>query len=206
MGIKDKFKFKNKYNFRKFLPWIGAGVAVFGIVVAVIAMLPQGGEAGTRNQGLMMAALFFGVLPGIGLFLFTWNSQGGLVSPVKTKQVGPVKDMVLCLNFYPRQLGGIKVENMAPGDVALDADEWDCENNRLKYKLQYWNVDQAKLVAFRLSDKVTYTPDMVARMIGCEPLQKLKAIQSGWIERLAPFAPVAALGIGAILFVIVMGE
>ena len=58
----------------------------------------------------------------------------------------------------------------------------------------------------KLSDDITYQPDRLARMIGCMPLKRLKSLKFSILENLAPFAPVVALLIGLILYLVVAGD
>jgi len=113
------------------------------------------------------------------------------------KRQKPDEDMVLCLNIYEDKIVG---EYMLKKSVCLDADIWEVGSKKHLVQTnknnQWGHLD--------LPDDIVYPPERLARMMGCEPLRKLKSLKFTWFEKAAPFAPVVALLIGALLFIIVL--
>lgn len=116
-----------------------------------------------------------------------------LKSPFKKED----SDSAECLNIYP---DCIKVETMLKKSISSDADMWQFGTKKF-YIQCYIN---GKYTGFKLPDTISYPPERLARMMGCQPLRRLKSLKFGLLEQLAPFAPVVALGIGALLFIIVV--
>lgn len=153
------------------------------------------------GTGVIML-LMFGLIIG-GIFAIKHWKGGGSFSfkfrkpslkNIKKPPVDP--NTVLCLNIYPDKIVG---EYMLKSSVDATANIW--EKGAKKYILQVHK--DKKYQAVRLPDAVVYPPERLARMMGCEPLRKLKSLKFKWYEQLAPFAPVVALLIGFVLFVIV---
>ena len=113
------------------------------------------------------------------------------------KKHKPDENLILCLNEYPEKLVG---EYMLKTSVCKDADTWDWGSK--KYLFQIYDGKTYK--RFDLPDTIAYPPERLARMMGCEPLRRLKSLKFTWLERAAPFAPVVAILIGAFLFIIVL--
>ncbi len=130
---------------------------------------------------------------------FAGFSFSKIKSNVKSgiKRQKPSDDMVLCLNVYENKIVG---EYMLKNSVCKDADIW--EYNSKKYLLQTNKDNQWKRID--LPEDISYPPERLSRMMGCEPLRKLKSLKFTWYEKVAPFAPVVALLIGALLFIIVL--
>lgn len=118
-------------------------------------------------------------------------------SKIKATVQKPNTNTILCLNIYEDKIVG---EYMLKTSVCKDADIW--EYGSKKYLLQL--NDNGVWKRLDLPDVIAYPPERLARMMGCEPLRKLKSLKFTWYEKVAPFAPVVAILIGALLFIIVL--
>jgi len=130
----------------------------------------------------------------------SFRSLGNLTpSKIKAnvKNQKPNTDIILCLNIYSDKIIG---EHMLKASVCKDADIW--EYGSKKYLLQI--NDKGSWKRLDLPDVIAYPPERLARMMGCEPLRKLKSLKFTWYEKVAPFAPVVAILIGAFLFMVVL--
>lgn len=112
-----------------------------------------------------------------------------------TREKAP-DDTILCLNVYQDRIVG---EYIPKDKVNSDADRWELGTK--KYILQ--QIPDKEPGQLELPDTIAYPPERLARMMGCEPLRKLKSLKFKWYEQLAPFAPVIAFVIAAILFIVV---
>lgn len=151
------------------------------------------------GTGIIMLVGIFAIIGGIFAFKF-WRSGGSLsVKSVKTGFTRQKKDpdSILCLNVYPTKIVG---ENMLKKSVHPDAKVWELGTR--KYLLQ--KVENRQYLPLELPDEIAYPPERLARMMGCEPLRRLKSLKFKWYEQLAPFAPVIALVIGSILLIVVV--
>lgn len=107
-------------------------------------------------------------------------------------------NLVACFNDYP---DCYKMEYMLKTSVAKGADL--IKIGAKQCYMQGW--DGKKFIAVHEPKDIVYPTERLARMMGCEPLKKLKSLKFSRWEQLAPFAPVAALLIGTFLFVIIVG-
>lgn len=110
----------------------------------------------------------------------------------------PVDDSEWCFNIYPEK---IAVERMLKTSIHKNARLWQVGNKQCRFQ-KY--VGKQYVPAY-LPDDIAFPPERLARMMGCEPLKKLKSLKFSWLENLAPFAPVVAMLIAAILFIVVIG-
>lgn len=104
-------------------------------------------------------------------------------------------DTIECFNIYEHEIRG---ETMLKKSVCKDADIWEVGNKKMLWQKRMDGDKDFSRVD--LPDEVHYPPERAARMIGCEPLRKLKSLKFNWYEHLAPFAPVIALGIVIFIF------
>lgn len=105
---------------------------------------------------------------------------------------------ILCWNVYD---DCIRVEEMLKNSVCEDADAWQYASK--KYAFQYFKGSH--YYAGKLPAVPNYPPEKLARMHGAPDVRKLLSLRFDWWHNLAPFAPVAALGIGALLFIMILG-
>ncbi len=98
-----------------------------------------------------------------------------------------------CFNVYKNKM---IVENVGGVENLFT---WDISNKPHVFQ----SCVEGASTLIKLSDDITYQPDRLARMIGCVPLKRLKSLKFSILENLAPFAPVIALLIGLILYLIV---
>lgn len=154
--------------------------------------------------GVFILLVFIG-LPIAYIFYKKWRAGGSVsIKPSNLKE--SIKSiikkeklddsLVLCLNVYGDR---IVAETMLKKSVCPDADIW--EIGAKKYLLQGY-VD-GKWVKVELPGDIAYPPERLCRMMGCEPLRRLKSLKFKWYEQMAPFAPVAALLIGFLLYIVV---
>lgn len=137
--------------------------------------------------------LLIRILRGQGLPNFSWSPKNIKIKPGKLGD-----DYVLCFNDYPDK---IACEPMRKKDMDKDAHPW-----KIGGKVYYYQgFKKEKFAALSLPEDISYLPETLARMMGCEPLKKLKSLKFSWLESLAPFAPVVALIVAAILFLILVG-
>jgi len=106
---------------------------------------------------------------------------------------------ILCLNIYPDR---IVCERMVEKATAVNARLWSLNGKKMKLQMR---KDKKEFAPVFLPDKISYPPERMARMMGCLPLQQLKSLRFSLLEQLAPFAPVAALAIAAVLFIVIVG-
>jgi len=111
----------------------------------------------------------------------------------------PDDNSIFCINIYPDKFVG---EFMLKTAVAKDADIWEIGNKKALLQMRSDKL-YAKL---SLPDDIIYPPERLARMIGCEPLRRLKGLKFKWYQHLAPFAPVVALLIVFLLWVVIKGD
>ena len=118
--------------------------------------------------------------------------------PQKKRINQQISDQVLCMTISPGRIdyGQIFVSNLNNKSRL-----WDISNK--KGFIQ--GVKDGESIPILLPDKISYLPEKLARMIGCLPLKRLKSLSYSLLENLAPFAPVIAIAIGAILFLIIVG-
>lgn len=107
-------------------------------------------------------------------------------------------DTSYCLNVYENKIESTMMLN---NSIAKGARKWHI-GGRFYYLQGHKDKNYFPLL---LPDTISYLPSTLARMMGCLPLQELKSLKFSILENLAPFAPVVALGIAAILFIIVLG-
>ena len=127
---------------------------------------------------------------------------GGIPIPESTAATGGER-MVLCFRDCTKAQGGYKEEMVPLKDIDPDTDIWENTKTGKKYYMQIVLRD-GKIVPMKLSNRIRFSPETVKRIKDC-PARELNSLQFGLLERLAPFAPVAALGVGFLLFVIVLG-
>lgn len=136
-----------------------------------------------------------------GIYLFNNWRQGKKVDIPKAnifKRVKQDENTTLCFNIYASYY---KVETMLT--KGLYQPVRTCEIGNKPGIIQMNILKEYK--PYVLSDKIGWPAERAARMIGCKDLRKLKAMKFSLLEQLATFAPVAAIAIGVLLFIIVMG-
>ena len=128
------------------------------------------------------------------------NIKLGSLKPKNIKETlkgnKPDDGSVLCLNVYANKIVGEYMLKKAVNEIS---DTWGLGNK--KYLLQGRTKDTWSPVL--LPSIISYPTERLARMMEC-PLTKLKSLKFHWYEHAAPFAPVVALGIGALLWVVVI--
>ena len=112
----------------------------------------------------------------------------------------PLSITHLCLNIYPKEMGGVKFERMT--NVDSKADLWFREKDGKYYYLNIWD-GKGLVPYYPLPEVVGVSADYVARMLSC-PYTKLKALKVGAWEQLQAWIPVVVL-VSGILFLIIMG-
>ena len=139
------------------------------------------------------------------IFISRWRSGGSFslslrsLNPknIKTPFKPKIDDgTVLCLNVYPDKIIG---EYMLRSSVNKKAYTWEIGSK--KYLMQYKSKNEWEPLC--LPSIISYPTERLARMMEC-PLTKLKSLKFHWYEHAAPFAPVAALGIGVLMWVLVL--
>lgn len=148
--------------------------------------------------GILILAIIGAIILAIILFK-RWRSGGSMSLKgisMDFKRQKNDKNTVLCFNVYSDKIVG---EYMLRKSVLKDADEWKLGSKTYLYQ----GYDGKNWLRIVQPDKVSYQPERLARMMGCEPLRRLKSLKFKWYEHLAPFAPVAALGIAALLLIMV---
>jgi len=197
MAIKKRFKLPSKRTWLL----IVSGVAAIAGVTEVILGYPS-------NLLLVYTGILFAGGGGI-VFLILLKGQGSLFGERELAKAAQNKEgLIRCYNMYPKKMGGDKEEYMEKDKVCPLADYWEYTNKNKMYLVQVFDGmdgEEKKFKPFTLPDEISYPPERYARIIGCEPLQRLKSLKFGWLEQLAPFAPVVALLIGLVLFAIVVG-
>lgn len=133
------------------------------------------------------------ILRGKGLPKLSWSLKS---VKLKTEKMGD--DYTLCFNVYPDK---IACEPMRKKDVCKGAHLWKIGNKDHYYQ----GFKDNGFTALSLPKDISFLPETLARMMGCEPLKKLKSLKFSWLEHLAPFAPVVALVVAGILFLIIVG-
>lgn len=136
----------------------------------------------------------------IGIIWFrSWRSGSNINWSFwkREKKEKPDADSILCFNIYPDKY---KVEKMLKKSVCKDAEIIKIGNTQ--YVMQGWNGKE--FLAVHEPEDIIYQPERLARMMGCEPLRRLKSLKFSKWEQLAPFAPVAALLIAFFLFIIIL--
>lgn len=106
------------------------------------------------------------------------------------------------LDFIKRENGGIKdtwVEKSAVGDDVLT---WTVCGHKVKYRV--YPVDDSGPQPVVMPRVVTIPPEKVGRIRGCLPRQQLNAVGKDLWEKIAPYAPIAAIGIAGLIFIIIM--
>lgn len=121
-------------------------------------------------------------------------SVKNISNPLKRR---PDDGTVECFNIYPDR---IVVERMLEKSVLPEADIWELGTRKVVMQ-GYMN---SKWTRVDLPVDIKYPPERLAGMMGCIPYRKLLSLKFSLLEKLAPYAPVAALGIGALLFIIVL--
>lgn len=134
----------------------------------------------------------------VAILLFKhWRNTGSFKINVKTSRAS--SRMLL---WTRRSEGGIK-------DIVLE------EGTKPTVDLLEWNICGQKLlfgaklgegiVPVKPESIVVVSPKKIARIIECMPRRKLNASVRDWYQKLAPFAPVVVIAIGALLLVIMGG-
>jgi len=148
--------------------------------------------------GVLFIFIIIAVIIGIWLFN-NWRQGKEIKMPrMDFYRKKPDDGTVLCFNIYP---DCYKVETMLKESTSKKARR--CNINGKKGIMQKY--DNRQYSPYIITDTVLYPADRAARMIGCKDLRELKSLKFSWFENIAPFAPVIALLIGVILFVIVLG-
>lgn len=147
----------------------------------------------------------FAGLAGASLIMLLTQNSGLSFGTTNVKKAATVKgNLVRCLNIYDRRTSDSKVEYMEKEKTCPDADYWYYKNDGKWYLVQVWDKNDNKLVAFKLPTEITYRPDRYARILGCDPLRRLKSEKFGILEQIAPFAPVTAMVIGLIMMAVIL--
>lgn len=143
---------------------------------------------------LIIAVIIIGII-----VINRWRSGSSMSLKgvkVNLKRQKTDDNTVFCLNIYPNKIVG---EYMLKTSVCKDADIWPIGSK--KPVLQGYK--DGHYIKISQPDDIAYPPERLARMMGCEPLRRLKSLKFKWYEQLAPFAPVVALAIAGILFMVI---
>lgn len=155
--------------------------------------------------GGIAALLFFVALVFVLVKLTSKGENGSNFSFADLKNLrhrnekpGDSENKVRCLNNYPDKY---VLEYIDKDKVAADADSWEIGGKECFFQNIINNVSSR----IELPTESKYPTERLARLMGCEPLRKLKSLKFGILDKLAPFAPVAAIGILAILMIMLKG-
>lgn len=157
-------------------------------------------------SGILALLIILAIVISAFVVVRAWKGKGfslpsiptiGLKSTIGMKVKRQDTEHRHCLNYYKDK---IAYEIMRKSDICKTARIWNIAGkNGL---LQGFDKKHFPIL---LPDDISYPPERLARMMGCPPLKKLKSLRFSLLEQLAPFAPVIALAIGALLFIIVLG-
>lgn len=191
---------KSKQEFNLPLKKLAIG-GVFGLGLALGLYLIITGYPSRQLIAVYFGAIMIAV-GGIGIIL-TVRSGGvsSFSSKTRKAEASDKAGCIRCFNLYPKYY---KQEFMAEKSVCPDARYFRFWDGKMRL-VQKWETKTKQFVPVELPEVITYPAERAARIVGCEPLQRLKSIKYGWLEQIAPFAPVVALLIGFLALAVVLG-
>jgi hypothetical protein len=159
----------------------------------------------SKTQSALIVAGLLGIVPG-GYLVFQGFKKREPELPavdvagkeVATKPTGKEN----CLNIYPREKGGIRFEYMNKPPFGLTQ---QCINNGKKYFVNIWKPEDNQLVPLIFQDQKYEDPRVLAEVVEADPVRRYFEISIPLLEKIAPWAFVAAIGLALLAIIILPG-
>ena len=159
----------------------------------------------SKTQSALIVAGLLGIVPG-GYLVFQGLKKREPELPavdldgkeVATKPTGKEN----CLNIYPREKGGIRFEYMNKPPFGLTQ---QCVNNGKRYYVNIWKPEENQLVPLIFQDQKYEDPRVLAEVVEAEPVRRYFEMSIPLLEKIAPWAFVAAIGLALLAIIILPG-
>jgi len=107
-----------------------------------------------------------------------------------------------CLNCYPRDMGGVKLEYMknpvGPLCRSLNDSEW--------YYVHFWDKETESLQPPPFPDSIYASPQELAEVVEAAPLTDYYTRHNAMLEKLSPWFLVGSMGIMVLALIIFGGQ
>lgn len=174
-------------------------------IVLIIAGCAVSYYGNSKTSSVLVVAGLIGIIPGGYLVFKGFKKQEPELPAVGTdgKTVpAKLKGKENCVNIYPREMGGIKFEYMANPPSGLPQ---QCVNNGKKYFVNIWNPGITGLECLIFPDEKYYDPRVLAEVVEAEPVRRYFELAMPLLEKIAPWAFVAAIGLALLAIIILPG-
>lgn len=159
----------------------------------------------SKTSSVLIVAGLLGIVPGAFVAFRGFKKVEPEVAaigtdgkPASSKPTGKEN----CLNIYPRELGGIKFEYVTDPPFGLPQ---QCINNGKRYLVNIWNPEKKGLEALIFPDEKYYDPRVLAEVVEAEPVRRYFEQGIQLLEKIAPWAFVAAIGLALLAIIILPG-
>jgi hypothetical protein len=156
------------------------------------------------GNSILIVAGLAGIVPGGFLFFKGWQKPQArvIVNVGGGKIVAKPTGKENCINIYPREMGGIRFEYLEETPPGLPR---QLVNNGKNYLVNIWNPAEQKLVHFIPPDQKYYDPRVLAEVVEADPVRRYFEMSIPILEKIAPWAFVAAIGIALLAIIILPG-